>query len=164
MRAWHSKTLPPKPSLQERFWQRVQKTDDCWLWLGGADGHGYGQFYIGDGKTVLAHRYAYEQCRGAAPALLDHRPTCPRLCVRPDHVRSATAKQNQENRIGPQYNSRSGVRGVYPHSDGVGWVAQVGHRGRRIYVGWFRELADAETAVIAKRNELHTHNDLDRML
>jgi hypothetical protein len=26
----------------ERFWERVQKTDGCWFWLGRVDQNGYG--------------------------------------------------------------------------------------------------------------------------
>ena len=36
------------------------------------------------------------------------------------------------------------------------------HDGRRYYVGRFDTLAAAEVAAIAKRNELFTHNELDR--
>jgi hypothetical protein len=42
------------------------------------------------------------------------------------------------------------------------WVARVGHDGRSFYLGAFESLEDAEAAVIAKRLELHTHNELDR--
>ena len=34
--------------------------------------------------------------------------------------------------------------------------------GKRHHVGYFTTVQDAEAAVIAKRNELFTHNDLDR--
>jgi hypothetical protein len=51
----------------------------------------------------------------------------------------------------------SDVRGVYP-SRGR-WRAQVVHNGKVFRVGTFGTIAEAEAAVIAKRNELYGHND-----
>ncbi len=31
--------------IPERFWKRVQKTPDCWLWLGAVHETGYGKFW-----------------------------------------------------------------------------------------------------------------------
>jgi hypothetical protein len=39
----------------------------------------------------------------------------------------------------------------------------VKHDGKRIYLNRFDTTPEAEAAVIAKRNELFTHNDLDRL-
>jgi len=39
----------------------------------------------------------------------------------------------------------------------------VKHFGKIHYVGTFDSVAEAEIAVVAKRNELFTHNDADRM-
>jgi hypothetical protein len=36
------------------------------------------------------------------------------------------------------------------------------HFRRLLHVGLFLTIAEAEAAVIAKRNELFTHNDMDR--
>ena len=38
----------------------------------------------------------------------------------------------------------------------------MGHRGVHHYLGLFPTLEQAEAAVVAKRNELFTHNDMDR--
>lgn len=72
-----------------------------------------------------------------------------------------THKQNTENRAGAPANSTTGVRGVYFISKNR-YEAKVRHNGKRIHVGRFDTLEEAEAAVIAKRNELYTHNDLDR--
>jgi hypothetical protein len=67
-----------------RFWERVNKTDDCWLWTR-ATVSGYGCFRLA-GRTVYAHRFSYEEAFGPLPegACVLHR--CDnRLCVRPDH-------------------------------------------------------------------------------
>lgn len=83
-----------------------------------------------------------------------------RGCVRPDHLRLATNKQNQENLSGPHQDSSSGVRGVSWEKGR--WRACVVHDGHKINVGRFVTLDEAEAAVRAKRLELFTHNDLDR--
>jgi len=36
------------------------------------------------------------------------------------------------------------------------------HNGKHYQAGYFDEIADAEAAVIAMRNELFTHNTFDR--
>jgi len=56
----------------------------------------------------------------------------------------------------------SGIRGVSWYKRSGKWRAGVWSAKRYHYVGSFTDLADAEAAVIAKRNELFTHNDADR--
>lgn len=50
----------PKRTVEERFWEKVERRgpDECWLWLGGKTGGGYGYFWL-DGRMVRAHRFAY---------------------------------------------------------------------------------------------------------
>jgi len=146
--------------VTERFWSKVQKADGCWNWLGNLDKNGYGTF----GRHSAAHRYAYELAHGKLPRniLVDHTCHNPR-CVRLDHLRPATQKQNQENHSGARVDSKSGVRGVCWDKRRRKWLVQVGHNGRNLYVGHYGSLADAEAAAIAKRNELFTHNDRDRI-
>lgn len=157
------------PSPEERFWSKVDQSGDCWLWTGARSGirgnrGGYGQIGVG-GRVIYTHRFAYELLKGPIPAsmTLDHRPTCPKHCCNPDHLRPATNKQNLENRAGAQSNNHSsGIRGVSWDKTTRCWVAQVKHNGRNHRVGAFRTIAEAEAAAIAKRNELFTHNDMDR--
>ena len=83
-------------TLYQRFWAKVNKTDTCWLWTASAD-RGYGQIYAGGrlGKTLLAHRVAYEMLVGPIPEglHLDHlcRVT---LCVNPNHLEPVTPREN----------------------------------------------------------------------
>lgn len=66
-----------------------------------------------------------------------------------------------ENRDGPQRNSKTGVRGVFITRNGR-YYARVKHHQIIHNLGTFGSLEDAEKAVVAKRNELFTHNDMDR--
>lgn len=150
---------------EQRFWAKVDQSGDCWLWVGAVDTWQYGQLRIA-GSNILVHRFSYEMHVGPIPAdmQVDHRHTCPKVCVRPAHLRLVTQKQNNENHRGAQANSRSGVRGVYWRKERARWVAEVSHNHKRLTVGYFKAVEDAEAAVIAKRNELFTHNDADRLV
>lgn len=77
-----------------RFWQKVERTESCWIWHGTLAAHSYGQLSV-DGRNVIAHRFAYELLRGPIPAGLqiDHLCRNPR-CVNPDHLEPVTAKEN----------------------------------------------------------------------
>lgn len=78
----------------ERFWSKVDRSGDCWLWLGYVRSDGYGQCYTREGNR-LAHRVAYMlDGRDLDPALtLDH--LCRRRsCVNPNHLEQVTAEVN----------------------------------------------------------------------
>lgn len=49
----------------------------------------------------------------------------------------------------------SGAKGVSWHTKHRLWQATIGHDGRRIAIGWFREKEAAIAAVALKRTELH---------
>lgn len=147
----------------ERFWSKVDKTGDCWFWTATVNNSGYGTYWL-DGKYVLAHRHTYALANGEIPdgIFIDH--TCyAHHCVNPAHLRAATRKENGENRQGPQRNNTSGVLGVSWDAKNQRWRAKVVHSGKSHHVGRFENLWDAEAAVTAKRNELFTHNEQDRI-
>jgi len=153
---------------EERFWRYVEKTDDCWLWTGGKDSNGYGRFQLGarhGSRVVLAHRFAYEAVAGPIPdgLGLDHRHTCEKWCVNPEHLRPATQKQNVENHDG-RGRGESGIRGVYRNTKSrKAWRTNVNHHGKCYSAGYFDDLEEAAEAVRLLRNRLFTHNEADRM-
>lgn len=158
-------TESSRTSVEDRFWVKVDDSggpDSCWLWKAVRDRHGYGLFHK-DGKRMFAHRVAYEITTGQEIGPLDIDHIChTTACCNPLHLRPVTRKQNIENRAGAQSNSKSGIRGVIPHSSGAGWQVEVGHNGKRVYVGYFSDIKEAEAAAIQKRMELFTHNNRDR--
>lgn len=81
--------------LGERFWSKVDKSGECWLWTASKQKTGYGQFFVTHRKMVYAHRLAYELLRGPIqPGLhLDH--LCRnRACVNPAHLEPVTNRIN----------------------------------------------------------------------
>ena len=113
---------------------------------------------------MLAHRVSYEWAHGEIPEDIQIDHICHvEPCVNPHHLRPATAKQNGENHRGAyRNNSSSGVLGVSWKKDSRKWVARVRHEGKGYHVGLFDTIEAAGYAVKMKRNELFTHNDLDR--
>lgn len=138
---------------EQRFEQKVDRTDTCWLWTGRVNDSGYGIFHK-DGKERKAHRVAYERARGpiAPDALLDH--ICRvRRCVNPGHLRVTTKKGNAENVVGDE-------RDVYVVDNR--FRVMVTHQGVKRHGGYFGSRQEAVTAAKALRNKLFTHNDSDR--
>lgn len=143
------------------FWDKVVVQDGCWAWVGSKAG-GYGKMSH-NRTTAYAHRISYELCMGDIPEgmVVDHK-CFTRECVNPAHLRITTYKQNTEHRQGPGRSNTSGWLGVSWRKDVRRWKGTVKHDGKAHHVGYFDDPEDAYSAVQAKRNELFTHNDLDR--
>lgn len=150
-----------------RFWSKVTKADGCWRWNASHNENGYGVIGFwrhGKANTRKAHRIAYVLTTGDKAEGLDIEHLCHnRGCVNPSHLRAATHKQNMENRPTANTGNISGVRGVHWAKRYTKWEAQVKHNGRSIYLGRYETVAEAEAVVIAKRLELFTNNDADRV-
>ncbi len=87
--------------VEERFWEKVNKTESCWLWTGATCNGGYGYFAIMKPKKhcVVAHRFAWELVIGPITEEgIEVCHNCPTgdnpLCVRPDHMFLGTQKDN----------------------------------------------------------------------
>ena len=86
-------------TLDERFWEKVEKSDDCWLWTSGKNKFGYGQFRL-EGRTRAAHRVAWELTHGPIPEGMCVLHACDvRHCVRPDHIWLGTHNENTQDML-----------------------------------------------------------------
>jgi hypothetical protein len=75
---------------------------------------------------------------------------------RRSNLRPATHKQNQENRLGAQVNSVTGVRGVHPTGTAGAYKAELKHNGKTVYLGCFPTVEEAAKAVDAGRAKYFT--------
>ena len=97
--AKHYRKLPrlKAPTTAEKMEARTNKTPTCWLWTSYKQTSGYGVLQV-NGAAKVAHRVAYELAYGAIPDGMSIDHVCHvKHCVRPEHLRAVTPKQNSEN-------------------------------------------------------------------
>jgi HNH endonuclease len=82
----------------DRFWSKVDRGGDCWLWTACRTVDGYGTFRFG-GKIHKAHRLSWFFANGEIPSgsLVCHHCDIP-ACVRPSHLFLGTDKDNAIDR------------------------------------------------------------------
>lgn len=85
--------------MLERFSEKYFiAPDTCWIWTGGATGHGYGAFWV-DGKTLPAHRISYEMNVGPIPDGLHIDHLCKQtMCINPHHLEPVTLAENNRRK------------------------------------------------------------------
>jgi len=98
----------------KRFWAKVEKTDNCWLWTGSKRNKGYGAFVYADknGKVVQgrAHRFSYEIHVGEIPEGLFVLHKCDNPgCVNPDHLFVGTNQDNVTDMVSKGRHVRGGT-------------------------------------------------------
>ena|SRR3990167_2421403 len=92
----------------QRFWEKVEKTDGCWLWLGYCNPKGYGYYYDGYG-TNRVHRFAYRVLVGEIPDDLEIDHLCRvRNCVNPKHLETVTHRVNCRRGVGSKTHCAQG--------------------------------------------------------
>ena len=87
--------MPRRRPPADRFWEKVVKTDSCWLWTAAKNKRGYGRFKVAGDLMVYAHRYSYELASGPIPdgMTVDHLCFQP-SCVNPSHLEAVTQAEN----------------------------------------------------------------------
>lgn len=85
--------------MEERFWSKVNKTSECWLWTGSCNRDGYGGFRVEE-KTIGAHRVSWLLAGNTIPDGLVVRHKClSKNCVNPEHLETGTKKENSDDRL-----------------------------------------------------------------
>ncbi|WIB25835.1 HNH endonuclease signature motif containing protein [Curtobacterium sp. MCSS17_015] len=109
---------------------------------------------------LSVHRVVYEAANGRIPEgmVIDH--VCAnRGCIRLEHLRLVTQKQNLEHRTGATALSKTGVRGVVWRPERGRFYASAQHHGKHYSAGYFESMSDAEDAVRALRAKMFTHDN-----
>lgn len=70
----------------------IDKSGDCWVWLGGTNGDGYGYY-----KQKRVNRIVLEKKLGRKVTGLALHSCGNRCCCRPDHIREGTHLDNMED-------------------------------------------------------------------
>ena len=80
--------------VKSRFPHLIDKSGNCWEWLGSRNPDGYGTISI-DNRISYAHRIVYEMEVGAIPEDLELDHLCRnRACVNPEHLEPVTQRVN----------------------------------------------------------------------
>ena len=130
-----------RPSLTDRFWTNVTKTDNCWLWTGWIRRDGYGSVSIRN-KHFAAHRVSWTLANGPIPDGLWVLHHCDvRVCVRPTHLYLGTREQNTSDAI-VRHRFKSGAEAHFrAHPE----IVPKGERH------WAAKLTDDDVRLIRKR-------------
>ena len=109
------------PEDVERFWAKVQKSQDCWLWQGAPNSEGYGFLWAGGrkGTNHLVHRISYEIHKGPIPdgydIHLDHLCRV-RMCVNPSHLEAVTGRVNTLRGTAPSSRNATATHCIRGHA------------------------------------------------
>lgn len=127
-----------------------------WNWFAAKD-YTTGNFYAvrseHTGKSVLQIKMSREILQCKPGELADHR-NHDTLDNRRENLRKATDTQNADNRKITAKNT-SGYIGVCWHKTNQKWMAQIGHKGVRINLGYFSTAEEAARAYDEAAKKLH---------
>jgi hypothetical protein len=128
---------------------------ECLWWVGAISGRGHGRFWLGRGRVVIAHRFAFALVAGldalAASPLLGHRcdnPLCQRVGA--GHVVVSSAGENRREWVRRRDRVDSPLadpRGSRPRAEVLRALARVDPAGVRAEIGRVRAALPEQLAL-----------------
>lgn len=99
--------------LQERFWEKVVKTSDCWLWTGDKHPFGYGRIWVVGKGPINSHRVSWEIHNGPIPKGKHILHICDNpVCVRPDHLQLGSQADNVQDMLSKDRNGNAKMNSI----------------------------------------------------
>ena len=102
-------------TLEERFWEKVNRTNSCWLWIGqNSNTYGRLETHVPVRRIYLAHRLSWTIHFGEIPKNLHVLHRCDNtICVNPKHLFLGTQRDNNADKIDKGRNAKGNK---FPHA------------------------------------------------
>ena len=134
------------------YWKVTRQRGNVGDEVGCDNGRGYLVTRINN-KNYKVHRVIFLMHKGYLPKTLDH-VNGDRADNRIENLRAVTRSQNQHNRK-LNKNNTSGYKGVSFDARLKLWKASICLEGKRIHLGSYKTLEEADSVVRKAREELH---------
>ena len=143
----------PETGIIDRIFKDGRSKHDI-----GTDNCGYKRLMV-NGKAKYAHVLIWEFVHGTIPdgMVIDHK-NGNKKDNRINNLRLVTHKQNSENRLKPNKNSKSGIKGVFYCNTHKCWKAAIYSKRKRYNLGTFSTKDDAAKAYALAAANVHSCN------